>query len=124
MSNKNRLNLKSEPTGDQFQDVFSNVSSEDLTNLADPYRNFMKKLKKDVASEETKNSTAHFYSLFRDHFPMGTKDAELVILQMLAAFLREVDDVVNFDESEGIFRSKLEEIIALHDSKKEDDLEF
>jgi hypothetical protein len=94
MSKKNQLTLAVLPFASlHFQDVFTNLEESEIDAVKEPFEGFVQDTI-DLNNHENDamaNSIGHLYEKFRGRFPIGSKEGELVLLQLLGAFAREVD---------------------------------
>tara|TARA_R110000737_G_C14624761_1_gene494622 strand:- start:43956 stop:44336 length:381 start_codon:yes stop_codon:yes gene_type:complete len=94
MSKKNQLVLAVMPFASaHFQDVFANVEESEIDGVKEDFSAFLEDVftLNNHENEDIANSIGHLYDAYRRRFPIGSKEGELVLLQLLGAFAREVD---------------------------------
>ncbi len=94
MSKKNQLVLAAFPFASlSYTDCFTNLKKEELDAIKQPWEDFLEAVFDLInhEDEDKANSTAHIYDAFRSRFPIGSREGEIVLLQLCGAFARDVE---------------------------------
>jgi hypothetical protein len=93
MSKKNQLVLAALPFASiNFQDVFVNLTEKEIEEIKPEWKEYIGEALEIITSDDevVSGSKAHLYEAFRKRFPIGSKQGELALLQLIATFAREL----------------------------------